>query len=104
MIARNTARDGMRKARRRRELCRSSELAHVQEQLPSYESSLRQEEHAAVLEALAGLPEKYRLPLMLRVVEQWDYDQIGQALDLSRGGVESRLYRARKKLASILKL
>jgi RNA polymerase sigma factor (sigma-70 family) len=49
------------------------------------------------------MPEKYRLPLMLRLVERWSYEQIGQAIGLRRGGVESRLYRARKKLASLLK-
>lgn len=57
----------------------------------------------AVESALAGLKEKHRLVLMLREVDEMSYEEIGEALGISIGTVESRIHRARKALARRLK-
>ena len=52
----------------------------------------------ALVDALAELDESFRAVLVLRDVEQMDYHDIGQALDLPLGTVKSRLFRARLAL------
>lgn len=48
--------------------------------------------------AIAGLDDDQRSVLVLRDIEQMDYQQIGEALDLPVGTVKSRLFRARLAL------
>jgi len=48
--------------------------------------------------ALGQLDESFRAILVLRDIEQMDYHQIGQVLELPRGTVKSRLFRARLAL------
>ncbi len=49
-------------------------------------------------QALAALPEQYREPLLMQVIGGFDYDEIAKQLQLSKGAVTSRLFRARQKL------
>jgi RNA polymerase sigma-70 factor (ECF subfamily) len=53
--------------------------------------------------ALAGLPEKYRLAVLLCDVNDLTYKEIAKALDCPLGTVMSRLSRGRKKLARSLR-
>jgi RNA polymerase sigma-70 factor (ECF subfamily) len=53
------------------------------------------ERQAAVARAIATLPEKYRVPLVLRDVEERSYEEIGRILAMSEGTVKSRISRAR---------
>jgi RNA polymerase sigma factor (sigma-70 family) len=53
--------------------------------------------------AIEGLPREYREPLILREMEDFSYKEIGTLLDIPIGTVMSRLARARKKLAEILR-
>jgi RNA polymerase sigma-70 factor (ECF subfamily) len=48
--------------------------------------------------ALARLPEKYRVILTLRDIQGLSYEEIARILHLSPGTVDSRLFRARKRL------
>jgi RNA polymerase sigma-70 factor, ECF subfamily len=93
-IARSTAIDARRRYRRYQSTHASLELYDVA-QGPERSQWL---EHEHAIQAVASLKEKYRLPLMLRIVEEWSYARIAEALGLSEAGVESRLYRARKML------
>ena len=52
--------------------------------------------------AIARLPEKYRLPLMLYYFQEQSTDAVAEALGISPAGVCSRLCRARQKLRTIL--
>ncbi len=52
----------------------------------------------AVLRALEGLDEEARVVVVLRDVEDMDYSQISETLDLPVGTVKSRLHRARRLL------
>ncbi|MCA1615280.1 MAG: sigma-70 family RNA polymerase sigma factor, partial [Acidobacteria bacterium] len=56
------------------------------------------ERRAAVARAIATLPEKYRVPLVLRDVEERSYEEIARILEMSEGTVKSRISRARSFL------
>jgi RNA polymerase sigma-70 factor (ECF subfamily) len=53
-------------------------------------------------EALDALPDAYREVLVLREIEGLSYDDISRALRVSRGTVESRIFRARERLRTRL--
>ena len=56
----------------------------------------------AIDEALARLPEDYRLAVVLRDVADLDYAEIASALDIPPGTVRSRIARGRAALAASL--
>lgn len=62
----------------------------------------RQELREAVNCGLQKLPTDYRTILLLREIDGLSYEEIGQALDLEKGTVKSRIFRARKRLCAIL--
>lgn len=78
------------------------------ESSPGYESAavsasplgelLAREERAAVRGAVAALPDRYRLPLVLRYYSELSYDQIAAALGLTRNHVATLIFRAKKEL------
>ncbi|HHX50151.1 MAG TPA: sigma-70 family RNA polymerase sigma factor [Clostridia bacterium] len=51
-----------------------------------------------VQQAIAELPEKYRIPLVLRYLEEFSYRQIAEAMDLPLTTIETRLYRGKALL------
>jgi len=64
--------------------------------LPLQDSTLvAGERRAAITRAINTLPEKYRVPLVLRDVEERSYEEIAQILRMSEGTVKSRISRAR---------
>lgn len=54
-------------------------------------------------EALAQLPEKLRLPLLLKYMEGCSEREAARALGVTTAAVKSRLLRGRRALAAILK-
>ncbi len=71
------------------------------EPLPE-EQILSKERKHQIQTAMNKLDEDARTILILRVVEDLSYEQIGQILELNVGTVKSRIARARGKLKSIL--
>jgi len=65
---------------------------------------LHTELQGAVDRAIAALPEKQRLAVVLRRYEHMPYDEIGKILGLSISAVKSQLFRARANLREALKL
>jgi RNA polymerase sigma-70 factor (ECF subfamily) len=53
--------------------------------------------------AIAGLPPKYREIVVLRETQGLSYEDIAATLGISKGTVESRLFRARERLREKLK-
>jgi RNA polymerase sigma-70 factor (ECF subfamily) len=62
----------------------------------------RKERQDAVLNAIRGLPAKYREPFVLRQMHGWSYQQIAEVMDLPPATVETRLTRARRMLREAL--
>ena len=53
-------------------------------------------------EAIAELPEDYRVVVTLRHVEGMSYDEIAETLECPLGTVKVRLFRARERLGRLL--
>lgn len=62
------------------------------------------ETEAAVQKALGSLDEEYRAILVLRDMQQCDYHDIAEILNIPPGTVKSRLHRARLIMRDKLKL
>jgi RNA polymerase sigma-70 factor (ECF subfamily) len=62
----------------------------------------RRELGRMIKQAVAGLPEKFRTPLVLRDMQGLSYEEIGEILDLPEGTVKSRINRARLRVKEIL--
>lgn len=101
-VGTNLVRTEERNDRRRRFLLAMfSRNGH--DEVPSPQTEwLRNEESRWLLRALDRLPLPFRSPLILRELEGWSYEDIGEALGLSAGTVKSRIHRARKRLKALL--
>jgi RNA polymerase sigma-70 factor (ECF subfamily) len=66
-------------------------------------SLLESELQVKIEEAILSLPETQRLALVLRRYEEFSYEEIAQALDVSVPAVKSLLFRARTELRQRLK-
>ncbi len=64
---------------------------------------LRKQRAEALRRAVDGLREPQRVVIVLREIEEMTYEEIASALDIPVGTVESRLHRARQKLAKKLR-
>jgi RNA polymerase sigma-70 factor, ECF subfamily len=62
------------------------------------EAVISKEERVQVRDAIAGLPENYRVPLVLRYYIELSYDEIAQQLGLERNYVAALIFRAKKEL------
>lgn len=58
----------------------------------------RREREQQVIDALGRIDAEYRAILVMRDVEDFDYQQMADVLALSLGTIKSRLFRARKAL------
>ena len=68
------------------------------------EQLMRQERAARVQQALASLSDEHRTIIVLREVEDCNYDEIALILNVPVGTVRSRLHRARLQLREKLQL
>jgi len=56
-----------------------------------------------VAEALKLLPAEFRMPVVLRDLEEWSYEEISASLELPVGTVKSRISRGRGQLKVLLR-
>ena len=75
--------------------------AHVSLQ-PGNQLEQKEREHA-VQSAISELPEQYRLPLILRDLQELSYEEISETLNLPLGTTKSRINRARLMLKDKLR-
>jgi RNA polymerase sigma-70 factor, ECF subfamily len=94
----NTCLDQARRRKPTIEL--SSTMAQPARQEVEYQ---RNETARSVQAAVAALPEKFRIAVLLRYFEDLSYEQMAAALDCSMGTVASRLNRGHRMLAERLK-
>src|SRR5439155_26364092 len=107
-VAGNQCIDALRRQRRGRQVIVEVEdgatvlEAASDEQLP-LAAVMGKEERAQVRDAIAGLPENYRLPLVLRYYSELSYEEIAQQLERQRNYVAALIFPAkhvlRRKLA-----
>lgn len=106
-ISANTAMDWRKKERRRRhaplpEGSEGEDLVPGPGPGPTTELS-RRELGREIETAIANLPPKYREIVVLRETQGLSYEDIATTLGISKGTVESRLFRARERLREKLK-
>lgn len=104
-VAVNHIRDYLRKSKHRRRDLPLEKVPEIRMATENRSGEVGREEELreVVLRAVDRLPEKHRVILTLRDVQGFSYEEIGRVLGLSPGTVDSRLFRARKKLMAILK-
>jgi RNA polymerase sigma-70 factor, ECF subfamily len=98
----NTCLDGSRRRKSRERFAEPEELARIADPASQGEDLERQEVAGRVQAALASLPPKLRLPVVLRYFEEMSYAEMGEALQCSAGTVASRLNKGHKLLAEKL--
>ena len=64
--------------------------------------AVRAEERESVVRAIESLPEKYRLPLVLRYFSDLDYEGMAGLLGVTRNQVGTLLFRAKRRLRETL--
>ncbi len=115
-IAANLAKNEIRRRKRRKNW---TSLDEMQEQLQDasmqfadpkagHESDLERDQLSGVVgQAIATLPERYRVALVLRDIDGLAYEEISQILKIPGGTVRSRINRARlmlkRKLEPVLR-
>jgi len=110
-IATNLAISEMRRRKRRRLISLSTFFSNgknqnetstafdVPDERPLPDANLiSRERQAAVQAAINTLPDKYRVPLVLRDIEGRTYEDIATLLDMNVGTIKSRISRARNFL------
>lgn len=71
---------------------------------PVYIPSMEHKDISEIVnKAIAKLPEKLRLPLLLKDIEGLSYQEIAESVDCEIGTVKSRIFRAREGLRELLK-
>jgi RNA polymerase sigma-70 factor (ECF subfamily) len=73
---------------------------HAEPAAPS--GMLRREIHREVSSALASLPLRYRVPVVLHEIEGWSYIEIARELGCREGTIKSRIHRGRQQLRTKL--
>ena len=96
-IATNLVRSEERRAQRLRLLMPFLPRAeHAEPAAPA--GLLRRELHRALAAAVARLPLRYRVPLVLHEIEGWSYVDIAREIGCREGTVKSRVHRGRQQL------
>ena len=104
-VATNVCYNNLRKIKNKREvsldkIIEFSPLVGLKENQPE-ENFVRRETQALVRRAVTELPELYRVPMILRYMEDLTYRQIAEVMDLPLTTIETRLYRGRALLQKI---
>jgi RNA polymerase sigma-70 factor (ECF subfamily) len=102
-VAANQCIDALRRRKRGRQVIVEGEegvafTEAVSSELSPLSAVLSREERARVRDAIARLPENYRVPLVLRYYGELSYDEIAQQLGLQRNHVATLLFRAKQEL------
>ena len=72
-------------------------------QVGPVEAAVEVETHERVMAALGELDDEFRLVIVLRDIEEMDYAQVADVMDVPVGTVKSRLHRARAMLRDRLR-
>src|SRR5688572_3296562 len=81
----------------------TTEFQPVDEKSLPDKNLIDDEQGRAIARAIATLPPKYRIPVILRDIEGKTYEEIAEIMDLGLGTTKSRISRARGLLKERLK-
>ncbi len=95
----NTCYDELRKTRRRKT---AMETYGPQPTVEPSVGPIEPDAYGKARAALEGLDPKLRIPLILKEVDEMSVEEIARTMGLTQTNVKVRLFRARKKLASLL--
>ncbi|MFZ5945457.1 MAG: RNA polymerase sigma factor [Bacillota bacterium] len=98
-VAANVAKDSLKKRKTWEELDNTQESSIGNPESSLFESQLRRQ----IEKALAQLPEKYRMAVILRHMNQLDYQEIANVLDLPLNTVKTHVRRGRELIRKELK-
>jgi RNA polymerase sigma-70 factor (ECF subfamily) len=102
-IATNLLRSSERRERRWRLLAPVLAYAAQSRESPRQDLRLLRDELAGqILDSLTEVPLPFRVPLVLRDVEEWPYQEIASLLGCAEGTVKSRIHRGRELLRRLL--
>jgi RNA polymerase sigma-70 factor (ECF subfamily) len=104
-IAVNRSRDEMRRRKVKRFFSFHSVETSTNRSLDEMVSTTFDDEqtHEVIERTLNAMPEKYRIPIILKDVDGLSYDEIAEVLECEIGTVKSRLSRGRSMLKEKLK-
>jgi RNA polymerase sigma-70 factor (ECF subfamily) len=74
----------------------------IEEMVDINGESDKQDKLDLIKENISKLPEKHRIIITLRDIQGKSYSEIAEILNISPGTVDSRLFRARKKLKKVM--
>lgn len=103
-LSRNLCIDHYRHVRnaRQREFQGEEVLVHMPSRDDPRRDAQAREQRRLVRETLDEMPEDLAVPVLLRDVQGFSYDEVASALELPLGTVKSRLNRARRELVERL--
>lgn len=106
-IANNAVKNRYRARSRFRRIFAGSADSSVETEPPAHgagpeDNARAGESRRFVAEALKLLPADFRMPVVLRDLEEWSYEEIAASLDIPVGTVKSRIARGRGQLKAIL--
>ncbi len=79
-----------------------SEIEAAAEAADPEQTARSGESRRHVAEALSRIPPEFRMPVVLRDLEEWSYEEIAVSLAVPVGTVKSRIARGRGQLKAIL--
>lgn len=95
----NACIDEQRRGNRLTGLEETTHMSKVEDRRPQERNYARGEMADSVKAAIAELKPKFRLPILLKYMEDLSYEEIAAVLGCSKGTVGSRLNRGHKELA-----
>jgi RNA polymerase sigma-70 factor, ECF subfamily len=98
----NTCLDERRRRKRLVSWGETVAMRNPSEKKPQEKQYARKEIAEAVRDAIGQLKPKFRLPILLRYIEELSYDEIASVMGCSKGTVASRLNRGHGELAKRL--
>jgi len=103
-IAVHRAQDELRRIRRKREVpWQAAEELVRRDSASTEELAASRELGRMIAEALAGMRNEHRTPMVLRDVQGMTYSEIAALLDWPLGTVQARIHRARLEVRAYLK-
>jgi RNA polymerase sigma-70 factor (ECF subfamily) len=102
-VVKNAALNYAKRKERERKAYQRAFREDVRKEETGESELVKQESKAEIQEALEKLPENLRIVLVLKEYAEMNYKEIGRILNISEGNVKVRVFRARERLAGLIR-